>query len=95
MHLGTIDSFEITYTYLSPCHNYNQSNSSRTDNNTVFTVLHDLQQFSMYSIEVVAINRAGKGQVSDQNHKTFITEKDSKIDLELYISYIIILLIIS
>ena len=79
--LGIIDNFTVIYTYLQPCL-IRYSDSIEVNITSQMIVLSGLQEFSVYSVEVVAVNRAGQSLiVEDVNRKIFTTESNGKLEI--------------
>ena len=58
---GNVDSFEISYTYQGGCSGYTQPENMATVNDGTAReyTLQNLQEFSDYTISVVAVNATG------------------------------------
>ena len=81
LQLDIINNFSVSYTYLQPCPiSYNDS--IEVNSTSQMIVLSGLQEFSTYSVEVVAVNRAGQSLIAEGiNRRTFTTESNGKLQV--------------
>jgi len=53
-----VDSYEVSFSYLGPCSGFNHTNTTTVAGNTRQYTLTGLQEFSNYTVTVVAVNTA-------------------------------------
>ena len=62
-----VDSYEVSFSYQGPCSGFNHTNTTTVDGTTRQLTLTGLQEFSNYTVTVVAINGAGRSRRSSVN----------------------------
>ena len=62
-----MDSYEVSYSYQEPCSGFNHTNSTTVNGTTRQYTLTGLQEFSNYTVTVVAVNGAGRSEESSEN----------------------------
>ena len=62
-----MDSYEVAFSYQGPCSGFNHTNTTTVNGTTRQYTLTGLQEFSNYTVTVVAINDAGRSEGSSVN----------------------------
>ena len=62
-----MDSYEVSFSYQGPCSGFNHTNTTTVDGTTRQYTLTGLQEFSNYTVTVVAVNGAGRSEESSEN----------------------------
>ena len=62
-----VDSYEVSFSYQGPCSGFNHTNTTTVDGTTRQYTLTGLQEFSNYTVTVVAVNDAGGSEESSEN----------------------------
>ena len=62
-----MDSYEVSFSYQGPCSWFNHTNTTTVNGTTRQYTLTGLQEFSNYTVTVVAVNGAGRSEESSQN----------------------------
>ena len=62
-----MDSNEVSFSYQGPCSGFNHTNTTTVDDTTRQYTLTGLQEFSNYTVTVVAENGAGRSGGSSVN----------------------------
>ena len=62
-----MDSYEVSFFYQGPCSGFNHTNTTTVDGTTRQYTLTGLQEFSNYTVTVVAVNDAGGSEESSEN----------------------------
>ena len=62
-----VDSYEVSFSYQGPCSGFNHTNTTTVDGTTRQYTLTGLQEFSNYTVTVVAVNDAGRSGGSSLN----------------------------
>ena len=62
-----MDSYEVSFSYQGPCSGFNHTNTTTVDGTTSQYTLTGLQEFSNYTVTVVAVNGSGRSEGSSQN----------------------------
>jgi len=62
-----VDSYELSFSYQGPCSGFNHTNTTTVDDTTRQYTLTGLQEFSNYTVTVVAVNGAGRSGESSEN----------------------------
>ena len=62
-----MDSYEVSFFYQGPCSGFNHTNTITVDGTTRKYTLTGLQEFSNYTVTVVAVNGAGRSGGSSVN----------------------------
>ena len=62
-----MDSYEVSFSYQGPCSGFNHTNTTTVDGTTRQYNLTGLQEFSNYTVTVVAENGAGRSGGSSVN----------------------------
>ena len=62
-----VDSFEVSFSYQGPCSGFNHTNTTIVGGTTRQYTLTGLQEFSNYTVTVVAVNGAGRSEESSVN----------------------------
>ena len=68
-----MDSFEVAFSYQGPCSGFTHTNTTIVGGTTRQYTLTGLQEFSNYTVTVVAVNDAGK---SEENSVNVVTMAD-------------------
>ena len=68
-----MDSYEVSFSYQGPCSGFNHTNTTAMDGTTRQYTLTGLQEFSNYTVTVVAENSAGR---SGESRKDVVTMAD-------------------
>ena len=55
-----LESYEVSFSYQGPCSGFNHTNTTTVDGTTRQYTLTGLQEFSNYTVTVVAVNGAGR-----------------------------------
>ena len=62
-----MDSYEVSFSYQGPCNGFNHTNTTTVNGTTRQYTLTGLQEFSNYTVTVVAVNGAGRSEESSVN----------------------------
>ena len=62
-----VDSYEVSFSHQGPCSGFNHTNTTTVNGTTRQYTLIGLQEFSNYTVTVVAVNDAGRSGVSREN----------------------------
>ena len=62
-----MESYEVAFFYQRPCDGFNHTNTTTVDGTTRQYTLTGLQEFSNYTVTVVAVNGAGRSEESSEN----------------------------
>ena len=62
-----MDSYEVSFSYQGPCSGFNHTNTTTVAGTTRQYTLTGLQEFSNYTVTVVAVNGAGRSERSREN----------------------------
>ena len=62
-----VDSYEVSFSYQGPCSGFNHTNTTTVDGTTRQYTLTGLQEFSNYTVTLVAVNDAGGSEESGEN----------------------------
>ena len=62
-----VDSYEVSFSYQGPFSGFNHTNTTTLDGTTRQYTLTGLQEFSNYTVTVVAVNGAGRSEESILN----------------------------
>ena len=62
-----VDSYEVSFSYQGPCSEFNHTNTTTVNGTTRQYTLTRLQEFSTYTVTVVAVNGAGRSGGSSMN----------------------------
>ena len=62
-----MDSYEVSFSYQGPCSGFNHTSTTSVNGTTRQYILTGLQEFSNYTVTVVAVNVAGRSEGSSQN----------------------------
>ena len=62
-----VDSYEVSFSYQGSCSGFNHTNTTTVDGTTRQYTLTGLQEFSNYTVTVVAVNDAGGSEESSEN----------------------------
>ena len=62
-----MDSYEVSFSYQGPCSGFNHTNTITVNGTTRQYTLTGLQEFSNYTVTVVAVNDAGRSEESSVN----------------------------
>ena len=62
-----VDSYEVSFSYQGPCSGFNHTNTTTVDGTTWQYTLTGLQEFSNYTVTVVAVYGAGRSRGSSVN----------------------------
>ena len=62
-----VDSYEVSFSYQGPCSGFNHTNTTTVNGTTRQDTLTGLQEFSNYTVTVVAVNSAGRSEESREN----------------------------
>ena len=62
-----MDSYEVSFSYQGPCSGFNHTNTTTVNGTTRQYTLTGLQEFSNYTVTVVAVNGAGRSEERSQN----------------------------
>ena len=76
-----MDSYEVSFSYQGPCNGFNHTNTTTVDVTTRQYTLRGLQEFSNYTVTVVAINVAGRSGGSSEN---VVTLPDGMLECKIY-----------
>ena len=68
-----VDSFEVSFSYQGPCSGFTHTNTTIVGGTTRQLILTGLQEFSNYTVTVVAVNVAGR---SEENSVNVVTMAD-------------------
>ena len=67
-----MDSYEVSFSYQGPCSGFNHTNTTTVAGTTRQYTLTGLQEFSNYTVTVVAVNGAGRSEESSENVVTLV-----------------------
>ena len=76
-----MDSYDIAFSYQGPCIGFNHTNTTTVDGTTRQYRLRGLQEFSDYTVTVVAVNGAGRSEESSEN---VVTLPDGMLECKIY-----------
>ena len=62
-----MDSYEVSFSYQGPCSGFNHTNTTTVNGTTRQYTLTALQEFSNYTVTVVAVNASGRSEESSVN----------------------------
>ena len=62
-----MDSYEVSFSYQGPCTRFNHTNTTTVNGTSRQYTLRGLQEFSNYTVTVVAVNDAGRSGGSSVN----------------------------
>ena len=62
-----LESYEVSFSYQGPCSGFNHTNTTTVAGSTRQYTLTGLQEFSNYTVTVVAVNGAGRSEESSKN----------------------------
>ena len=62
-----VDSYEVSFSYQGPCSGFNHTDTTTVNGTTRQYTLTGLQEFSNYTVTVVAVNDAGRSEESSEN----------------------------
>ena len=62
-----MDSYEVAFSYQGPCSGFNHTDTTTVNGTTRQYTLTGLQEFSNYTVTVVAVNGAGRSEESSVN----------------------------
>ena len=62
-----VDSYEVSFSYQGPCSGFNHTNTTTVDGTSRQHTLTGLQEFSNYTVTVVAVNGAGRSEKSSES----------------------------
>ena len=62
-----MDSYEVSFSYQGPCSGFNHTNTTTVTGTSRQYTLTGLQEFSNYTVTVVAVNGAGRSEKSSVN----------------------------
>ena len=62
-----MDSYEVSFSFQKSCDGFNHTNTTTLAGTTRQYTLTGLQEFSNYTVTVVAVNSAGRSEGSSQN----------------------------
>ena len=62
-----VDSYEVSFSYQGPCDGFNQTNTTTVNATARQYTLTRLQEFSNYTVTMVAVNGAGRSEESSVN----------------------------
>ena len=62
-----VDSYEVSFSYQGPCSGFNHTNTTTVEGTTRQYTLTGLQEFSNYTVTVVAVNGARRSEESREN----------------------------
>ena len=62
-----VDSYEVSFSYQGPCSGCNHTDTTTVNGTTRQYTLTGLQEFSNYTVTVVAVNDAGRSEESSEN----------------------------
>jgi len=65
-----VDSYELSFSYQGPCSGFNHTKTTTVDGTTRQYTLTELQEFSNYTVTVVAVNGAGRSERTSKNAVT-------------------------
>ena len=68
-----MDSYEVSFSYQGPCSGFNHTNTTTVNGTTRQYTLTGLQEFSNYTVTVVAVNGAGR---SEESRESIVTMAD-------------------
>ena len=76
-----MDSYEVSLSYQGPCSGFNHTNTTTVDGTTRQHTLTGLQEFSNYTVTVVAVNGPGRSEESSEN---VVTMADGMLECKIY-----------
>ena len=62
-----MDSYEVSFSYQGPCSGFDHTNTATVDGTIRQHTLTGLQEFSNYTVTVVAVNGVGRSEESSVN----------------------------
>ena len=62
-----MDSYEVSFSYQGPCSGFNHTNTTTVNGTTRQYTLTGVQEFSNYTVTVVAVHGAGRSEGSSVN----------------------------
>ena len=62
-----VDSYEVSFSYQVPCSGFNHTNTTTVEGTTRRYTLTGLQEFSNYTVTVMAVNGAGRSEESSES----------------------------
>ena len=62
-----VDSYEVSFSYQGPCSGFNHTNTTTVNGTTRQYTLTGVQEFSNYTVTVVAVHGAGRSEGSSVN----------------------------
>ena len=62
-----MDSYEVSFSFQRSCDGFNHTNTTTVAGNTRQYTLTGLQEFSNYTVTVVAVNGSGRSEESKEN----------------------------
>ena len=65
-----VDSYEVSFSYQGPCDGFEHTNTTTVNGATRQYTLTGLQEFSNYTVTVVAVNGAGRSEESSESTVT-------------------------
>ena len=65
-----MESYKVSFSYQGPCSGFNHTNTTTVDGTSRQYTLAGLQEFSNYTVTVVAVNGVGKSEESSINAVT-------------------------
>ena len=65
-----MESYEVSFFYQGPCSGFNHTNTTTVDGTSRQYTLAGLQEFSNYTVTVVAVNGVGRSEGSGLNVET-------------------------
>ena len=65
-----VDSYEVSFFYQGPCSGFNHTNTTTVDGTSRQYTLAGLQEFSNYTVTVVAVNGQQRSEGSSLNVET-------------------------
>ena len=68
-----VDSYDVSFSYQGPCTGFNHTNTTTVNGTARQYTLTGLQEFSTYTVTVVAVNGAGR---SEESRESVVTMED-------------------
>ena len=65
-----MDNYEVSFSYQGPCSGFNHTNTTAVNGTTRQYTLTGLQEFSNYTVTVVAVHGAGRSEESSDSALT-------------------------
>ena len=62
-----MDNYEVSFSYQGPCSGFNHTNTTTVNGTTSQYTLTGLQEFSNYTVTVVAVNGTRRSEESREN----------------------------